>query len=64
MYMIGANETKLDMTVTNQQDREEFPMILKSLEDTLKRSDKHKTEMDNEGIKEIPDQKQKPCQSN
>jgi hypothetical protein len=35
MYMTGINETKLDMTVSDQKDREEFPMILKSLEAAL-----------------------------
>lgn len=70
MYMIGENETKLGMTVTNQQDREEFPMILKSLRETIEALNKTETPTDtaskeeNQSVKEVPDQKQKPCQSN
>lgn len=35
MRLIDTQKTKLEMTVNNQEGREEFPMILKSLEDTL-----------------------------
>ncbi|MHC5139084.1 MAG: hypothetical protein ACYSOF_04240, partial [Planctomycetota bacterium] len=35
MYLIDANKTKLEMTAGGQKDREEFPMILKSLEAAL-----------------------------
>lgn len=43
-YLIDTNKTKLEMTVGGQENREEFPMILKSLESALKSIGDNQTE--------------------
>jgi predicted transcriptional regulator len=44
MRLVDTNKTQLKMTISQQEDKEEFPMILKSLQEALERIGENQSE--------------------